>query len=448
MPYTLFQGGRRRRRRRAPAVLAIVALLAAAAAAVLLVVERAATEAARRSAPRRRGRPTGALDLEPLAGGGTAPSPLAVRLDQGGDPVRARFKHMPRAGLLFDIDTGRVLWRHQPDARAADRLADEDDDRARGHRPREARARGCRSRARRCTTRAPASGCSRAGKRIRVGHDAHGLLLPSGNDAAIALAQRAAGTVPRFVDAMNARAPADGPALHALLVAARLRGPRQPLVRRRPRGDRPRRAARAAAGPDRAPPRGGAAVPDQGRQALPLQLQPAAAAGLPRHHGHQDRLHGRGRPLPRRDRAARGAQARRRAAALARPGRPGAAACSTAASRSSAASASPRAPARASDQAQLVDLRVLGREHAEAHAVDLDLLALVGQPPEVLEHDAADRGLVVVLELARPGAPRPAGPAPSPRSRCRRAPRASAPAPPGRTRPRSRPRSPRGCPRA
>jgi D-alanyl-D-alanine carboxypeptidase len=34
----------------------------------------------------------------------------------------------------------------------------------------------------------------------------HGLLLPSGNDAAIALAQRVAGTVPRFVRLMNTRA--------------------------------------------------------------------------------------------------------------------------------------------------------------------------------------------------------------------------------------------------
>ena len=44
------------------------------------------------------------------------------------------------------------------------------------------------------------------GKRIRVDTMLYGLLLPSGNDAAIALAQRAAGSVPRFVDAMNARA--------------------------------------------------------------------------------------------------------------------------------------------------------------------------------------------------------------------------------------------------
>ena len=114
MPYTLFQGGRRRRRRRAPAVLALVALLAAAAAAVLLVVERRDGGRHGERDGAARGRPPAALGPAPLAGGGTAPSPLAVRLEEGGDPVRARFKHMPRAGLLFDIDTGRVLWRHQP----------------------------------------------------------------------------------------------------------------------------------------------------------------------------------------------------------------------------------------------------------------------------------------------------------------------------------------------
>jgi D-alanyl-D-alanine carboxypeptidase len=38
----------------------------------------------------------------------------------------------------------------------------------------------------------------------------HGLLLPSGNDAAIALAQRAGGTVPKFVAQMNERASSMG----------------------------------------------------------------------------------------------------------------------------------------------------------------------------------------------------------------------------------------------
>jgi D-alanyl-D-alanine carboxypeptidase (penicillin-binding protein 5/6) len=44
------------------------------------------------------------------------------------------------------------------------------------------------------------------GKWIGINTMLHGLLLPSGNDAAIALAQRAAGTVPAFVAQMNFRA--------------------------------------------------------------------------------------------------------------------------------------------------------------------------------------------------------------------------------------------------
>ena len=45
----------------------------------------------------------------PLAGGGTAPSPLAVRLDDPRDAVSIDFKKPPRSALLFDLDTGRVL---------------------------------------------------------------------------------------------------------------------------------------------------------------------------------------------------------------------------------------------------------------------------------------------------------------------------------------------------
>jgi D-alanyl-D-alanine carboxypeptidase (penicillin-binding protein 5/6) len=203
MPYTLFQGGRRRRGRRAPAVLALAAVLAVAAAGVLLAAERRdGGESGRAAAP---GVAAGGLDLEPLAGGGTAPSPLAVRLEQGGDPVRARFKVMPRAGLLFDVDTGRVLWRHQPTRVlpiasltkmmtalvVADRLKP-----------------GARVPITREALRYQGSGVGLLprGRRIRVDTMLNGLMLPSGNDASIALAQRAAGTVPRFVDAMNDRA--------------------------------------------------------------------------------------------------------------------------------------------------------------------------------------------------------------------------------------------------
>ena len=208
MPYTLFQGGRRRRRRRAPRLLALLLLVAAVAAAALLVRDlrdsdgdRSATD----KSPTQERAVAGDGDLEPLAGGGTAPSPLAVRLEHGGDPVRARFKKMPRSGLLFDADTGRVLWRHEPTRvlpiasltkmmtalLVADRL-------------------GPRTRVpiTRQALRYQGSGVGLLprGKRIRTETMLYGLMLPSGNDAAIALAQRAAGSVPKFVAAMNARA--------------------------------------------------------------------------------------------------------------------------------------------------------------------------------------------------------------------------------------------------
>ena len=64
--------------------------------------------------PQAKPEPPEAVLAPPAIGEGTALTPLAVRLEDRGDPVRVRFKHPPRAGLLFDVDTGRVLWRHRP----------------------------------------------------------------------------------------------------------------------------------------------------------------------------------------------------------------------------------------------------------------------------------------------------------------------------------------------
>ena len=194
MPYTLFQGGRRRRRRRAPAVLA------AGAAARRPPSRRrcssptaAGGDESARDAPRAAAAPAAWTPLEPLAGGGTAPSPLAVRLEQGGDPVRARFKQHAARGAAVRRRHGPRAVAPPADARAADRVADEDDDRAGGRRPaRPARAGADHARG----AALPGSGVGLLprGKRIRVETMLYGLLLPSGNDAAIALAQRAAGT--------------------------------------------------------------------------------------------------------------------------------------------------------------------------------------------------------------------------------------------------------------
>jgi D-alanyl-D-alanine carboxypeptidase len=137
---------------------------------------------------------------------GPGPRPLAVDLSPRSDPVRVRFHHPPRSGLLFDLDTGRVLWRRDPQRvlpiasltkmmtalLVADRLPQ-----------RRARARITRVALR---YQGSAVGVLPPHKLVRVQTLLYGLLLPSGNDAARALAVRVAGTLPAFVALMNGRA--------------------------------------------------------------------------------------------------------------------------------------------------------------------------------------------------------------------------------------------------
>ncbi len=198
---------RTRRKRRWPFALLAVAL--AAIASTLLYLRDQSPATVDTPPPRT----TGTLSpstTAPLAGGGTAPSPLAVRLEGTSDPVSLRFKTMPTAGLMFDVDTGRVLWRHNPTKVlpiasltkmmtalvVVDRVPD-----------------GAKVRVTKQALAYQGSGVGvlPRGKWIGVNTMLHGLLLPSGNDAAIALAQRAAaGSVKRFVRLMNERARAMG----------------------------------------------------------------------------------------------------------------------------------------------------------------------------------------------------------------------------------------------
>ena len=151
----------------------------------------------------------------------------------------------------------------------------------------------------------------------------YGLLLPSGNDAAIALAQRAGKTVPEFVAMMNRRADAMG------LTCTRYSTPSgftdrgnascaaDLAVQARALLDEPRLARIVARRQAILP------FPIKGGKALPLQPQPAPARPLSRHARDQDRVHRRRRPLPRRRRRAQRPPAWGRVAALARPRRAG-----------------------------------------------------------------------------------------------------------------------------
>jgi D-alanyl-D-alanine carboxypeptidase (penicillin-binding protein 5/6) len=118
------------------------------------------------------------------------------------DPLQVYFHKPPRAGLLFDLDSGRVLW--QRNALLRVRIASltkmmtaliaVDDEPPQAH-----------VRVTRGAVETPGSkvGVLPVGREVRVETMLYGLLLPSGNDAAVALAQRVAGSVPAFVTKMN-----------------------------------------------------------------------------------------------------------------------------------------------------------------------------------------------------------------------------------------------------
>jgi D-alanyl-D-alanine carboxypeptidase len=119
--------------------------------------------------------------------------------------VRVKLKRPPAAGLLFDVRSGEVLWQLNPrrglpiasltKMMTALIVAQRHE---LGERvlitPRTLRYAGS------------GVGVLPAGKRVRLEALLYGLLLVSGNDAAIALAQHDAGSLPRFVRRMNQRA--------------------------------------------------------------------------------------------------------------------------------------------------------------------------------------------------------------------------------------------------
>ena len=147
-----------------------------------------------------------------------AETDYAVAAAQAPLPVRIRLKEPPAAGLLFDVDTGEVLWARRP---AQERpiasltkmmtallIAEH-------HGPGESVPVG---------TKAPhvegsRIGVLRAGRSVPLRGLFLGLLLVSGNDAAVALAAHDAGSVAAFVDRMNRTAAEMG------LACSRFAGP-------------------------------------------------------------------------------------------------------------------------------------------------------------------------------------------------------------------------------
>ena len=198
MSYTLtpLQGGRRRGRRPswAPVGFVLIGLVATAAALLWLTA----------------GRATGPTQMAFRAARKAQPS-IPIRSDYGTVPappselISASFRHGLRSGMLFDVTTGRVLWQLDP-----------------GHELPIASLT-------KMMTALVVVAHSQPTDRVLVTPQAihfsgsgigmlplhklvpelallYGLLLPSGNDAAIALAQHVAGTQPAFIAMMNERA--------------------------------------------------------------------------------------------------------------------------------------------------------------------------------------------------------------------------------------------------
>jgi D-alanyl-D-alanine carboxypeptidase (penicillin-binding protein 5/6) len=202
--------GARRRPRWARLISALV-LLGATLAGVGLAISWAVGEwggghgvSARRAVDHRSGKRVqrNALRGPPQAGGG--PSRFAVDLSKP-DVLRVRFHEKPRGGLLFALHNGRVLWRLNPTRRlpiasltkmmTALLVVERDAPRARVRITRQA-----------VTTQGSAVGVLPRGKKVPLDALLNGLLLVSGNDAAVALAQHTAGGVRPFVRLMNRRA--------------------------------------------------------------------------------------------------------------------------------------------------------------------------------------------------------------------------------------------------
>ncbi len=127
----------------------------------------------------------------------------------GKDRLRVNFAELPRAGLLFDVRTGHMLWQYNPSqsmpiASLTKMMT--------------ALVVVAHSRPSDQVLITPAAvhftgsgvGLLPLGKRVPELALLYGLLLPSGNDAAIALAQHVAHTQTRFIAMMNAQARAMG----------------------------------------------------------------------------------------------------------------------------------------------------------------------------------------------------------------------------------------------
>ena len=131
--------------------------------------------------------------------------PLKLSFAGAGNAVGAPFHHPPRAGLLFNLDTGRVLWAKDATEQLPIASLSKMMTALLVVRSRPAEEPVPISR-RAVNVAGSKIGLLPVHKHVPLETLLYGLLLPSGNDAAVALAEDVAGSVPRFVSRMNVEA--------------------------------------------------------------------------------------------------------------------------------------------------------------------------------------------------------------------------------------------------
>ena len=195
---------RRGNRRLAALVLVLAAIALAASAAGLLAAGEDESDG-------------GGGEPSAVAQGRSKPAATGADREQAGPQpppgiqlgeeqrVRLKFKDPPRGGLLFDVDSGEVLWSRKPLTPmpiasltkvmtaliVVDRI------------PPRAKTRISKSATK---FRGSGVGVLPRGKKVPVEALLAGMLLPSGNDAAVALAEAVAGSDRRFARLASRRA--------------------------------------------------------------------------------------------------------------------------------------------------------------------------------------------------------------------------------------------------
>jgi D-alanyl-D-alanine carboxypeptidase len=199
----------RRRRRRAIGFAAFVAVVVVAGAIALLVSKSSGHPGATASTSSAKKQPPKAVIGPKLSAIGLPLAKPALALKGVGleqqDAVHIAFHHPPRAGVLFNLTTGQVLWQRNPFTRL--RIASLTKMMTALLTVKAAPPNGHVL----ITKAAVNSSGSKVGvlplgKHVRLETMLYGLLLPSGNDAAIALAQHVAGSIEGFVARMNSEA--------------------------------------------------------------------------------------------------------------------------------------------------------------------------------------------------------------------------------------------------